>query len=69
LIRFKEYENKIKNCFSEDDLSKLEREVCKLVDEHPKIDADRLFFLIADQKKNLTDHKCDPWKLRNQKNL
>ena len=42
----------------------VEDELSKLVEKNPDVDFDRLYFLIADRRKNLQDHTCDPWKLR-----
>jgi hypothetical protein len=61
---YKVYEERIKKCSSEDELLKIQSEVYKLIKKNPDLDSDKLFFLIADRKKYLLDHMCDPWKLR-----
>ncbi len=64
MINYKEFEDRIKNCSSEKELLIIEDEVSELSEKFPEIDSDRLYFLIADRRKYLQDHTCDPWKLR-----
>jgi len=62
--KYRELEDKIKNCSSKKELLILEDMVSEFAKKHPEIDSDKLYFLIVYRKKYLHDHTCDPWKLR-----
>ncbi len=64
MINYEEIEDRIKNSSTDEELLFVEDEVSELVEKNPDVDFDRLYFLIADRRKNLQDHTCDPWKLR-----
>lgn len=64
MINYEEIEDRIRNSSTEEELLIVEDEISELVEKNPDVDLDRLYFLIADRKKNLQDHACDPWKLR-----
>jgi hypothetical protein len=69
MIDYKDFEARIKNCSSEKELLIIEDEVYELSEKHPEIDSDRLHLLIADRRKYLQEHTCNPWKTRRQKKL